>query len=54
MPFRSKAQMRKMALLESRGDVPRGTVTRWAKETKGEKKLPETVKQRTRRNRTER
>lgn len=41
MPFKSKSQQRFMFAAESRGDVPKGTSERWAKETKDIKSLPE-------------
>ena len=41
MPFRSKAQMRKFAAMERRGELPRGTFRRWLEETSNVKKLPE-------------
>ena len=41
MPFKSKAQQRFMFAAESRGDVPKGTAERWAKETPDIKSLPE-------------
>ena len=46
MPFRSKAQRRWMHAAEARGEVPKGTASRWEKETKGS--LPERVKKRKR------
>ncbi len=45
MPLKSKAQMRKLGALESRGEVPKGTVSKWAHHTPGGvKNLPERVK----------
>jgi hypothetical protein len=41
MPFKSKAQQRFMFAAEERGDLPKGTAERWAKETPDIKKLPE-------------
>lgn len=41
MPFKSKAQTRKLAVLERQGKVPKGTVHRWAQHTPSMKKLPE-------------
>jgi len=41
MPFRSKAQQRFMFAAEARGEVPKGTAKRWAKETPNIKNLPE-------------
>ncbi len=41
MPFKSKAQMRKFFVMEERGEIPKGTAKRWAKETKNIKSLPE-------------
>lgn len=43
MPFSSKAQRRFMYAAEARGDVPKGTASRWEKHTKN-KNLPEHVK----------
>jgi len=43
MPFRSKAQMRKFAAMERRGELSRGTFRRWLEETPNVKKLPERV-----------
>jgi len=43
-PFKSQAQRRFMYAAERRGDVPKGTATRWQKETPKSKKLPERVK----------
>lgn len=46
MPFKSKAQRRWMFAAEARGEVPKGTARRWARETKKQhKKLPERVKE---------
>lgn len=44
MPFKSKAQVKKMAVLEKEGKVKKGTVHEWAKETPNMKKLPKKVK----------
>ncbi len=41
MPFKSKAQERKIAELEAQGKVKPGTTQEWASKTKG--KLPERV-----------
>jgi hypothetical protein len=41
MPIKSKAQMRKLAVLEKQGKVPEGTLHRWAEETPNMKSLPE-------------
>jgi len=41
MPFKSKAQQRWMFAAEARGELPKGTADRWAKETKSIKSLPE-------------
>lgn len=41
MPFKSKAQQRYMFAAESRGEIPKGTSKRWAKETKNIESLPE-------------
>lgn len=44
MPFKSKAQQRFMFAAEERGDVPKGTAKRWAKDTPDIKSLPEKKK----------
>ena len=44
MPFKSKSQQRFMFAAESRGDLPKGTAERWAKDTPDIKKLPEKKK----------
>ena len=44
MPYKSKAQQRFMYAAEERGDVEEGTASRWSKETKDIKGLPERVK----------
>lgn len=44
MPYRSKAQVRKFAVLEKQGKLPKGTTKAWAKETPNMKKLPNKVK----------
>lgn len=41
VPFKSKAQVGKMAILEKEGKVKKGTVKEWASETPNMKKLPE-------------
>lgn len=41
MPYKSKAQMRAFFAMENRGELPRGTADRWARETKNIKSLPE-------------
>ena len=41
MPFKSKAQQKWMFAAEARGEVPKGTARRWAKETPSIKSLPE-------------
>ena len=41
MPLKSKAQMRKLAMLEKQGKVPKGTLHEWAEETPNMKSLPE-------------
>jgi len=41
MPFKSKAQMRKIAAMERAGELPPGTFDRWMRETKNLKRLPE-------------
>ena len=44
MPYKSKNQQRFMYAAEERGDVEEGTASRWSKETKDIKGLPERVK----------
>lgn len=44
MPYKSKAQQRFMYAAEARGDVAKGTASRWSEETPNMKKLPERVK----------
>ena len=44
MPYKSKSQQRYMYAAEERGDVEEGTASRWSKETKDVKGLPERVK----------
>lgn len=44
MPFKSKAQQRFMFAAENRGQLPKGTAERWARETPNIKNLPEKVK----------
>ena len=44
MPYKSQAQRRYMYAAEERGDVEEGTASRWSKETKDIKGLPERVK----------
>lgn len=41
MPFKSKSQHRAFRAMEARGELPKGTSTRWAHETKSIKGLPE-------------
>jgi hypothetical protein len=41
VPFRSKAQMRKIAAMERAGELPPGTFDRWMRKTKNPKQLPE-------------
>jgi hypothetical protein len=41
MPFKSKAQMRLFFAKEKRGELPKGTTKRWARETKNISKLPQ-------------
>lgn len=43
-PFKSKAQLGKIAVLEKQGKLPKGTVKKWSKETKDIKHLPKKVK----------
>lgn len=45
MPFKSKKQMRWMFAAEERGEVPKGTARRWARETPNIKNLPEKKKE---------
>jgi hypothetical protein len=44
MPFKSKAQARKMFVMEGRGELKKGTAEEFAHATKNIKKLPEHVK----------
>jgi len=44
VPYKSQAQRRYMYAAEERGDVEEGTASRWSKETKDIKGLPERVK----------
>lgn len=41
MPFQSKSQLRKFHAMESSGELPKGTASRWAKHTPNMKSLPE-------------
>lgn len=41
MPFESKAQHKKFRVMEKDGEMPKGTASRWAHETKDMKHLPE-------------
>ena len=43
MPFKSLAQVAKMASLEKEGKVPKGTVKQWASETPNMKSLPKRI-----------
>ncbi len=43
MPFKSKAQLRKFGAMEKRGELPKGTLKKWAKHTRSIKDLPEKV-----------
>ena len=43
MPFKSEAQRRKFYAMEEKGEIPKGTTSRWEKDTK-DKTLPERVK----------
>lgn len=43
MPFKSKAQQRFFFAAEERGNLPKGTARRWAKETSNMKSLPERI-----------
>jgi len=45
MPFKSKAQIAKFAILEKEGKLPKGTLHQWASETANIRKLPAHVKQ---------
>ena len=40
MPYKSKAQVRKMYAMEARGEVAAGTAERWRAKTGSLKKLP--------------
>lgn len=40
MPFKSKKQMRKFAVMERRGEVKPGTFTKWKGHTKSISRLP--------------
>lgn len=44
MPFRSRKQIAKMAMMEHEGKLAKGTVHRWAEETPNIKDLPNKVK----------
>ena len=44
MPYKSKSQQRFMYAAEAKGDVEPGTASRWSKETRDLKGLPERVK----------
>jgi len=44
MPYKSVAQMKKFYAMEKRGELPRGTAERWAKETPDIKKLPKRIR----------
>jgi hypothetical protein len=48
MPYKSKAQMRAFFAMEKRGELPKGTAKRWAKETPNLKRLPERVRKKKR------
>ena len=41
MPFKSKAQMRKFAVMERNGELPPGTFEKWMSKTGDVKRLPE-------------
>lgn len=43
MPFKSKAQQKKMFALEKEGKIKKGTAEKWAKETPNIKALPQKV-----------
>lgn len=45
MPFKSEAQRKFMFAAQSRGELPKGTAEKWAKETPKGKKLPEYASQ---------
>lgn len=42
MPFKSQAQRRKFYAMANRGEISKGEVKKWERET-GDKKLPERV-----------
>ena len=44
MPFKSKKQLKKFAVLEKQGKLPKGTFKEWVKETPNIKRLPTKVK----------
>ena len=44
MPYQSKSQHRAFRAMEARGELPKGTSSRWAHHTKSMKKLPEKKK----------
>jgi len=44
MPFKSKAQARKLAILTAQGKFPKKSFEEWAHATKNFKKLPERKK----------
>ncbi len=44
MPFKSKSQLRKFALMLRRGEISKATFDKWVKHTKNIKRLPEKVK----------
>lgn len=44
MPFKSKAQQKKMFSMEARGELKKGVAEEFAHATKNIKKLPEHVK----------
>jgi len=47
MPFKSKAQVGKMAILEKEGKVKKGTFQEFADATPNMKKLPKKLKKKT-------
>lgn len=54
MPYKSKAQHRLFRAKEARGELKKGTASRWAHETKSLKKLPERAKKKKKRKNSKR
>jgi hypothetical protein len=48
MPFKSKAQMRKIAMLERQGKLPPDTYRKWLQHTPHPSRLPNRVRRRKR------